>query len=76
MKLSDLEMRRLLPSWMQTDEADIALAQGVDDAITRAAPQLASLTIWDALDVLPESALDELAWALDCLLYTSPSPRD
>lgn len=65
MRLSDLEMRRLLPSWMQADEADIALAQGVDDAITRAAPQLASLTIWDALDVLPESALDELAWALD-----------
>lgn len=65
MRLSDLEMRRLLPSWMQADEADIALAQGVDDSITRAAPQLASLTIWDALDVLPESALDELAWALD-----------
>lgn len=71
MRLSDLEMRRLLPAWMQGDDADLALASGVDESLRRVAPDLDLLSVWQAIDRLPEPVLDELAWALDIRWYDS-----
>lgn len=71
MRLTDLELRRLLPAWMQADAADIALAAGVDAAVHRTAPDLDLLSVWQALDSLPEAVLDELAWSLDVGWYDS-----
>ena len=71
LRLGDLEFVRLLPTWMRGDLADMALAEGVDEAFRGAAPQLAVLSVWDCLDELPEAYLDELAWALDVRWYDS-----
>ena len=71
LRLGDLEFVRLLPTWMRGDLADMALAQGVDEVMRAAAPQLAVLSVWDCLDMLPEAYLDELAWALDVRWYDS-----
>ena len=71
MRLTDLELRRLLPAWMQADAADLALAAGVDAAVRRTAPDLDLLSVWQALDSLPEAVLDELAWSLDVGWYDS-----
>ena len=75
MRLTDLELRRLLPAWMQADAADIALAAGVDAAVRRTAPDLDLLSVWQALDSLPEAVLDELAWSLDVGWYDSGAPH-
>ena len=75
MRLTDLELRRLLPAWMQADAADIALAAGVDAAVRRTAPDLDLLSVWQALDSLPEAVLDELAWSLDVGWYDSGAPQ-
>lgn len=71
MRLADLELRRLLPAWMQGDAADLALARGADAVMARTAPELDRLTVWDRLDELPEAYLDELAWALHIDWYDS-----
>ncbi|MDM8289086.1 phage tail protein I [Slackia piriformis] len=71
LRLGDLEFVRLLPTWMRGDVADVALAQGVDEAVRGLAPQIAVLSVWDCLDQLPEDYLDELAWALDVRWYDS-----
>lgn len=71
LRLTDLEMRRLLPSWMQGDLPDLLLARGVDGTMSRVAPDLDLLSIWQALDSLPEAVLDELAWQLDIDWYDS-----
>ena len=75
MRLTDLEMRRLLPSWMQGDLPDLLLARGVDSAVSRTAPDLDLLSVWQALDALPEAVLDELAWSLDIGWYDSGAPQ-
>ena len=71
MRLSDLELRRLLPGWMRGDAADLLLASGVDSTMARVAPQLDLLGVWGVLDRLPDAYLDELAWALDVDWYDS-----
>ena len=71
MRLTDLEFRRLLPSWMRGDLADLALGRGVDSTLRRVAPDLDLLSVWQAIDRLPEPVLDELAWALDIRWYDS-----
>ena len=76
LRLGDLEFVRLLPTWMRGDLADMALAQGVDEVMRAAAPQLAVLSVWDCLDQLPEAYLDELAWALDVRWYDSGASHE
>ena len=71
MRLGDLEFVRLLPTWMRGDPADVALSEGVDEVFRAAAPQIAMLSVWDCIDLLPEAYLDELAWALDVRWYDS-----
>lgn len=71
LRLADLELVRLLPTWMRGDLADAALASGVDEVFRSLAPSLAALSVWDAVAWLPEAYLDELAWALDVRWYDS-----
>lgn len=75
MRLGDLEMRALLPSWMREDGDALALARGVDAVMRDRAPRLAVLSVWDALDGLPEAYLDELARSLDIGWYDSGADR-
>lgn len=75
MRLTDLELSRLLPSWMRGDLADAALSAGTDLAVRGVAPQLDRLAVWGVLDDLPDEYLDELAWALDVDWYDSGAPH-
>lgn len=69
MRLNQVEMRPLLPTWMRGDAADLGLSKGVEDALRPAADKADRLTIWDKLDDLPDAYLDELAWSLDVDWY-------
>ena len=69
MKLSDLEFKRLLPSFMRGDIAVLALARGMDAVIPDLAGSIGILTTWDHIDELSEEELDALAWELNILWY-------
>ena len=80
MRLSEVEMIKLLPSWMAQDGADRGLAAGCDTLSRDAFARLKLLSRWDKIDQLSEAELDEMAWELNIQWYTStcstPTPRD
>ena len=69
MKLNDLEFIRLLPRFMQDDNAVKGLAAGIDSIIPELAAEVKKLTTWDHIDDLSEADLDELAWELNIPWY-------
>lgn len=69
MKLDDLEFRRLLPVWMDEDLAVRGLSKGVEALVAPIVDGLSGLSLFDAIDVLPEWVLDELAWELNLIWY-------
>ena len=69
MKLNDLEFIRLLPQFMQDDDAVKGLAAGIDAIVPELAESIRKLTTWDHIDELSESDLDELAWELNIPWY-------
>ena len=69
MKLNDLEFIRLLPGFMRSDPAVQGLAAGVDAIVPDLAASISKLSMWDRIDELSESELDELAWALNIPWY-------
>ena len=62
MRLSEVEMIKLLPSWMAQDGADRGLAAGCDTLSRDAFARLKLLSRWDKIDQLSEAELDEMAW--------------
>jgi phage tail P2-like protein len=68
-KISAPETLKLLPQFMRQDEANIALCSAVDALITDPGSRVKQLRIWDQIDNLPESLLDELAWELNIDWY-------
>lgn len=69
MKLSDLDFIRLLPMWMRGDLANIGLSEGVNKVTAPLSDGFELLPMWDRLDDLPESDLDELAWEFNLIWY-------
>lgn len=69
MRLSDLEFIKLLPMWMRDDLANIGLSNGVEEIVAPVVDEIKFLPIWDRLDELPETMLDELAWEFNLLWY-------
>lgn len=61
MNLQSIEMRRLLPAFMQRQTDDTAIAESLSAAVRAAAGNIARLSTWDALDTLSEGELDSLA---------------
>ena len=76
MTLSDLEFIKLLPHWMQTDNADIALASITNEQVKAVAEAAGIAAIWDKLSALPDSFLDLLADQLHITWYRSDASRD
>lgn len=74
MDLTNCQMVRMLPSWMQGDGADGAFAAVVDEVAAQVNESAKLLTVWDKIDELPEALLDELAWALDISWWDSEAP--
>ena len=74
MRLSEVEMIKLLPSWMAQDGADRGLAAGCDTLSRDAFARLKLLSRWDKIDQLSEAELDEMAWELNIQWYDSTAP--
>lgn len=74
MRLSEVEMIKLLPSWMAQDGADQGLASGCDTLTRDAYARLKLLSRWDKIDQLSEAELDEMAWELNIQWYDSTAP--
>ena len=71
MKLSTLDFIRLLPQFMQDDQAVRGLAAGIDEIIPDLAKSISRLSTWDHIDELGEAELDELAWELNIPWYNT-----
>lgn len=69
MKLQDLDFIRLIPQFMQDDQAVKGLANGLNQLIPDLDAHSKRLSTWDCIDELPESELDALAWELNILWY-------
>lgn len=71
MKVSNIDFIRLLPAFMQDDEAAIALSKAVNKLISEPGGRIPSIRTWDEVDNLSEAECDELAWELDVDWYDS-----
>lgn len=69
MKLSTLDLKKLLPEFMREDESAIALADGLTEALKPAVYALPQLSIWNNIDNLSEEMLDQLAEELNIAWY-------
>ena len=74
MNLEDAELRPLLPSWLRDDDYDVAMCEPINDSIREVYRASRLLTVWDHIDELPETMLDELAWSLDIEWYKTNAP--
>lgn len=71
MRLSDLDFVRLLPAFMQGDEAVMALSKAINRLLGEPCERLDTIRTWDKIDELNEAECDELAWELDVDWYDS-----
>ncbi len=71
MKISELDFMRLLPVFMQEDEAVIALSKAINELFVEPGKRLDTIRIWDRIDELSEEECDELAWELDVDWYNA-----
>lgn len=76
MKLSTLEFKRLLPSFMRGDLAVSGLSDGLDEIVQGLAKSVKLLTTWDHIAELSEDELDALAWELNILWYDTGATLD
>lgn len=76
MKLSTLEFKRLLPSFMRGDLAVSGLSDGLDEIVHGLAKSVKLLTTWDHIAELSEDELDALAWELNILWYDTGATLD
>lgn len=71
MRIDNTEMIKLLPEWMQNDEANGALASAVDKLISRVGKRIKTPRVWDQFEEMTEYELDEMAWELGIDWYNS-----
>lgn len=65
MKLSEIELLRLLPAFMREDGTVTALSEALDTLINETGKGVRRLRTWDQIDALTEAELDELAHELN-----------
>ena len=69
MKVSNMDFIKLLPAFMQDDEAAIALSKAVNKLIGEPGKRLVTIRTWDKVDELTEAECNEMAWELDIDWY-------
>lgn len=74
MKLSEADLVRLLPLFMQRDEASGGIAQGVNQFVADMDRFSPILRKWDQIDNMSDRELDEMAWELAVLWYDTAAP--
>lgn len=73
MRLSETNILKLLPEFMQTDEANVALSEAVNMIAIDAYKKIRTFSIWEKIDDLDDATLDELAYELGVSWYRSTS---
>jgi len=76
MKLTDLDIIKLLPNFMKDDHAVNALSRAINRLIQEPAEKINLLRVWDQIDNLDHADLDELAWELNVDWYSSSMSLD
>lgn len=71
MRISDLDFVRLLPVFMQDDEAVVALSRAMNRLIGEPAKRIDTIRTWDKIDEMGDAECDEMAWELDVDWYDS-----
>lgn len=74
MTLSNADLRRLLPVFMQDDDAVISLAEAVNELIRGPGSKVKRIREWDQFDNLTEAELDELAYEMGIDWYDPTVP--
>lgn len=74
MKLSDVDLLKLLPEFMRDDEAVKGLVAAVNDLSRQPGAQVKTARVWDQIDRLNDVQLDELAYELDIDWYDKTLP--
>ena len=69
MKLSDINFIKLIPQFMQDDDAVRGLAAAIDNIVPGLAVSISKLSTWDHIDELTDAELDELALELNIPWY-------
>ena len=69
MTLDNLDFRKLLPVFMQEDQANKGLARAMDQLVPDLARAVRIMSTWDHIDDLTEAELDALAWELSIYWY-------
>lgn len=73
MKLSNIEVLKLIPQFMRDDDAVRGLAAAIDKIVPDLAQSLSSLSTWDHIDSMSDAELDALAWELNIPWYDTTS---
>lgn len=76
MDLKNMDFIRMLPSFMQTDAADIGLASAVDRIAEEIYSKIILFTTWDKIDCLRSDELDMLADKLHISWYDKTAAID
>jgi len=71
MKLDNIDMLQLIPQFMKSDEAAMALAEALSVLIGTPGAKVKQQRIWDQIDTLDDTMLDNLAWELNIDWYKS-----
>ncbi|MCR4834379.1 MAG: phage tail protein I [Butyrivibrio sp.] len=64
MTFEELDFKEILPHWMQEDDFDAALADAITTILASATSRYKTLRVWDQLENLTSTELDELAYEL------------
>lgn len=76
MKLSTMDLIKLLPEWMREDAAIRGLARGTEQSLIPLAERLHALSQWQSIGGMTEAELDEMAWELNIPWYDSTAGID
>lgn len=69
MKLNEIEIAKLLPSFMREDKNFKGISYALEEEIKRLYQQTSLIKIYSNIDNLPENILDELAWQFNIIEY-------
>lgn len=76
MELKNLDMLKLQTAAMQRDPTTQALCAALQEPFKAAAKDVDTISLWTALENLPEDILDAIAWGFNMPYYRSEASRD
>jgi phage tail P2-like protein len=74
MRLTEVDIKELLPVFMRDDRAVKGLSAPINNIAREIAGKTPVLSTWNHIEELDDSALDELAWELNIFWYVDTAP--